>query len=247
MTLNDLPEQDKAGELARMKRLATGLLLMMTVIYIISHYFRTEFIWIEFIEATAEAAMIGALADWFAVTALFRHPMGIEIPHTAIIPNKKDSIAEQFGEFVQHNFLSEDIISKKVNSMNLSRRVAAWLSQTNNADAVAEQLTAGLAGVVRVMNDKDIQNLIEEKVESKIKETSFAPITGDLLSFITSGRRQQEMFNVFAPYHCFLKQKHLSMHCTLPGRPKKYPYHAQRQTLPVRALLQHHLQGSGLR
>jgi uncharacterized membrane-anchored protein YjiN (DUF445 family) len=193
-----LSEREKAKGLTRMKRVATGLLVLMTAIYIVTHYFRTEYLWIEFIEATAEAAMIGALADWFAVTALFRHPLGIRIPHTAIIPNRKNQIAEQFGEFVQQNFLSEDLISKKLASMDLSQRVAAWLSQSKNADAVADQITAGLAGVVRVMNDEDIQTLIGHKLESKIRETSFAPLIGDLLSFISSGRRQQEMFNAFA-------------------------------------------------
>lgn len=190
-------ENEKAADLARMKRLATGLLLLMTGIYVASHIFRAEYLWIEFLEATAEAAMIGAIADWFAVTALFRHPLGIKIPHTAIIPNRKNYIAEQFGDFVQQNFLSEDLISKKVKTMDLSKRVATWLSQSKNADAVADQMTAGLAGIVRVMNDEDIQSLIGRKLESKIRETSFAPLIGDLLSFISSGKRQQEMFNAF--------------------------------------------------
>ncbi|MGK0463135.1 MAG: uncharacterized membrane-anchored protein YjiN (DUF445 family), partial [Candidatus Azotimanducaceae bacterium] len=108
MEFNNVGEQQKAIELATMKRTATGLLVLMTVIFIGTRIFHGEYVWIGFIEATAEAAMIGALADWFAVTALFRHPLGIKIPHTAIIPNRKDSIAEQFGGFVQQNFLSED-------------------------------------------------------------------------------------------------------------------------------------------
>lgn len=190
-------EAVKAQELAVMKRTATGLLVLMTLIYIISRVFHGEFVWIGFVEATAEAAMVGALADWFAVTALFRHPLGLKIPHTAIIPNRKDSIAEQFGEFVQLNFLSEDVISEKVRSMNLSRRVAGWVTEPNNADAVAEQITAGLTGVVKVMNDQDIQSLIESKLESKIRSTSFAPMIGDLLTFVTSGKRQQDLFDVF--------------------------------------------------
>ena len=180
-----------------MKRTATGLLVLMTVIFIGTRIFHGEFVWIGFVEATAEAAMIGALADWFAVTALFRHPLGIKIPHTAIIPNRKDSIAEQFGAFVQQNFLSEDVISDKVRSMNLSRRVAGWIIEPSNAAAIAAQVTAGLSGVVKVVNDKDIQALIETKLEAKIRSTSFAPIIGDLLTFISSGRRQQDLFDVF--------------------------------------------------
>lgn len=197
MEFNSVGEQQKAIELATMKRTATGLLVLMTVIFIGTRIFHGEFVWIGFVEATAEAAMIGALADWFAVTALFRHPLGIKIPHTAIIPNRKDSIAEQFGGFVQQNFLSEDVISDKVRSMNLSRRVAAWIIEPTNASAIAAQVTAGLSGVVKVMNDKDIQALIEAKLEAKIRSTSFAPIIGDLLTFISSGRRQQDLFDVF--------------------------------------------------
>ncbi|MFT7244818.1 MAG: uncharacterized membrane-anchored protein YjiN (DUF445 family) [Candidatus Azotimanducaceae bacterium] len=197
LEFNNVGEQQKATELATMKRTATGLLVLMTVIFIGTRIFHGEFVWIGFVEATAEAAMIGALADWFAVTALFRHPLGIKIPHTAIIPNRKDSIAEQFGGFVQENFLSEEVISDKVRSMNLSRRVAAWIIEPDNAGAIATQVTAGLSGVVKVMNDKDIQTLIESKVEAKIRSTSFAPIIGDLLTFISSGRRQQDLFDVF--------------------------------------------------
>ena len=180
-----------------MKRTATGLLVLMTIIYIGTRIFHGQYEWIGFVEATSEAAMVGALADWFAVTALFRHPLGLKIPHTAIIPTRKDSIAEQFGEFVRQNFLSEGVISEKVQSMQLSKRVADWIVEPDNANAIADQVTAGLSGVVKVMNDDDIQSLIESQVESKIRSTSFAPMIGDLLTFITSGRRQQDLFEVF--------------------------------------------------
>lgn len=185
----------RLAELSRMKLLASGLLLLMTVIYLISAVLEQTFYWASFVNATSEAAMIGAIADWFAVTALFKHPLGLKIPHTAIIPTRKKEIAEQFGEFVQLNFLSDEVIAEKVRSMNLSQRVAAWVVQPENAQAVSEQLTAGLAGVVRVMNDDDIQRMIETQVEDRIRSTSFAPMIGDLLTFITSGRRQQELFD----------------------------------------------------
>jgi len=186
-------ELSKQVELAKMKRLASSLLLFAALIYILASLYIDQYTWVGFVAATAEAAMIGAIADWFAVTALFRHPFGLKIPHTAIIPNRKNAIAEQFGAFVQHNFLSEEVISSKIRSMNLSRRVAGWIIEEENARAVADQITAGLAGAVRVMNDKDIQVMIEKKVEARIRDTSFAPIIGELLSFITSGRRQQEL------------------------------------------------------
>ncbi len=182
-------------ELEKMKQLATGLLILVSLIYLVSAYFEHTYYWVSFVNATSEAAMVGAVADWFAVTALFQHPLGLKIPHTAIIPNKKNEIAEQFGEFVQHNFLSETVITEKIRSMDLSRRVARWISEPENAKQIAEQVTTGLAGVVKVINDDDIQEMIETRVQDKIRTTSFAPIISDLLSFITSGRRQQDLFD----------------------------------------------------
>jgi len=197
MTNTTFTTQDpvRLAELARMKLLATGLLLAMTAVYLASAYLEQFYYWASFVNATAEAAMIGAVADWFAVTALFRHPLGLKIPHTAIIPTRQNDIARQFGEFVQVNFLSEAVITEKIRSMNLSRRVAAWVVEPANARAVAEHVTAGLAGVVRVINDDSIQQMIESRVEDKIRTTSFAPMIGDLLTFITSGKRQQDLFD----------------------------------------------------
>ena len=197
MTNTTFTTQDpvRLAELARMKLLATGLLLAMTAVYLASAYLEQFYYWASFVNATAEAAMIGAVADWFAITALFRHPLGLKIPHTAIIPTRQNDIARQFGEFVQVNFLSEAVITEKIRSMNLSRRVAAWVVEPANASAVAEHVTAGLAGVVRVINDDSIQQMIESRVEDKIRTTSFAPMIGDLLTFITSGKRQQDLFD----------------------------------------------------
>ncbi|MFT6432189.1 MAG: uncharacterized membrane-anchored protein YjiN (DUF445 family) [Candidatus Azotimanducaceae bacterium] len=188
-------ELEKQAELQKMKHLASGLFLFVTVVYIIASIFSSQHEVIPYIQATAEASMIGALADWFAVTALFRYPLGIKIPHTAIIPNRKNSIADQFGVFVQQNFLSEEVITDKIRSIDLSRRVAHWLIKPENSHAVAEQITDGIAGVVKVMNDKDIQAMIERKLEGKIRDTSFAPLIGDVLTFLTSGKRQQAAFD----------------------------------------------------
>jgi uncharacterized membrane-anchored protein YjiN (DUF445 family) len=197
MTNTTFMDQDpiRIRELKRMKQLATGLLILVSLIYLGSAYYEHYYYWMGYINATAEAAMVGAIADWFAVTALFKHPLGIPIPHTAIIPSRKDDIADRFGEFVQLNFLSEEVIAEKIRSMNLSRRVAAWIVHPENAHAIAEQVTAGLAGVARVIKDDDIQEMIEKKVEEKIRSTSFAPMIGELLTFITSGKRQQELFD----------------------------------------------------
>lgn len=178
-----------------MRRLATGLLCLAAGLYIAVRTLAPDEIWVGFVLAAAEAAMVGAIADWFAVTALFRHPLGIPIPHTAIIPRRKDAIARQFGRFVQANFLSEAVIAEKLSSMSLSRSVAGWLSRPDNARAVAEQITTLLAGAARVMHDDEIQRLIDARIQSRIRDTSFGPMIGELLTFVTTGRRQQAIID----------------------------------------------------
>src|SRR3972149_3192441 len=100
-----IKDEHREASLRKMKRLATGLLLLMTFIYFISKIYEKKYAWLGFIRASAEAAMVGALADWFAVTALFRYPLGIPLPHTAIIARNKDRIGENLGRFVEENFL----------------------------------------------------------------------------------------------------------------------------------------------
>ena len=206
MTANVI-EGDKRADVARMKRMASGLFGLVTVIYLVASVASErlpDIIAIGYVLAFAEAAMIGALADWFAVTALFRHPLGIPIPHTAIIPRRKDAIAQQFGHFVQSNFLTADVISEKVRTMQLSRRVADWLLTDDHSQMVAEQITSAVASAVTTMDDDQIQAMIARNVEAKIRDTSWSPLIGDLLSFITSGRRQQDVLDVAVNLGLFL-------------------------------------------
>ncbi len=190
----------READLARMKLLATVLLLFVAAAFVAMRVIlatNPDAPWrvtIGYLEAMCEAAMIGALADWFAVTALFRHPMGIPIPHTAIIPARKDSIASQFGTFVQENFLSNDLISTRLSGMQLSKRGAAWIQKEANAGSIAKQVVDSLAGAVQVINDDDIQRMLERSVKDRVMRTNFSPILSDFLTFITSGRRQQMLF-----------------------------------------------------
>ena len=99
-------ESQKQASLRRMKMVATSLLLLMAIVFVVTHYYRDYAVWVPYVKAFAEAAMVGAMADWFAVTALFRHPLGIPIPHTAIIPKRKDEIGSSLANFIKENFLS---------------------------------------------------------------------------------------------------------------------------------------------
>ena len=186
-------ESNKQRELYKMKLLATLLLVAAFVIYVIALILEEWYAWVGFVRATAEAAMVGAIADWFAVTALFRHPLGLKIPHTAIIPRRKREIGEKLARFVRQNFLTEEVIADKLHSMEVTKKVAEWLGQPENSTRIADQLAAGAAAVINVMKDEDIQALIEKQLVAQIRSTQFAPLLGNVLSLLTAGNRQQEL------------------------------------------------------
>jgi uncharacterized membrane-anchored protein YjiN (DUF445 family) len=180
-------------ELQRMKRLATALLGFFALVFIISSLYVEQAIWIGFVQATAEAAMVGAIADWFAVTALFRHPLGLKIPHTAIVPTRKDTIGRVLGQFVKENFLVGPVIRDKLGSMQPARHLAGWLSQPANAALIANYVGVGLAAAVQVMKDEDVQDLIQQSVTNQIRTIKVAPLLGNVLSLVLAGNRQRDL------------------------------------------------------
>ena len=183
-------------ELRRMKRLATSLLGLFTLIFVVSSIFAGDNnIWIGFVQATSEAAMVGAIADWFAVTALFRHPLGLKIPHTAIVPTRKDQIGQTLGRFVKDNFLSAEVVTNKLRSSEAAKQIATWISRPENSKLLANYAAVSLAAVVQVMKDEDIQDLIQQSLTHQIRSTQIAPLLGNVLSLVTSGGRQRELAN----------------------------------------------------
>jgi uncharacterized membrane-anchored protein YjiN (DUF445 family) len=133
----------KQLQLDRMKRRATGLLVLMSAVFLAALLLEPRYPGLGYLRATAEAAMVGGLADWFAITALFKHPLNIPIPHTAIIPTRKDRIGRTLGNFVQHNFLSPEVLGPKLLAVQPSRRAAEWLRRPENARSVARHAASG--------------------------------------------------------------------------------------------------------
>jgi uncharacterized membrane-anchored protein YjiN (DUF445 family) len=166
-----------------MKQFATGLLLLATVIFLVSRWWEVNDgpAWIGFVRAMAEAGMVGALADWFAVTALFRRPLGLPIPHTAIIPTKKDMIGNSLGDFVGENFLAEDVVRDKIARVEVSSRVGTWVGQEANADRITAELATAARGVVTVLRDEDVQEVIEQVLVRKLMERPIGPPLGTVL------------------------------------------------------------------
>lgn len=193
-----------------MKAVATSLLGAAFLIFVISSIFVETGLWVGFVQATAEAAMVGALADWFAVTALFRHPLGLKIPHTAIIPNRKNEIGASLGQFVKVNFLTGAVIAEKLHSLNAAREVAQWLTQPDNSALIARHTAAGLATVVQAMRSEDIEGLIEQNVAARLRTMQVAPVLGRFLSLVTSGGRERELLQGTVKLGTYLVEEYKS-------------------------------------
>ncbi len=171
-------DAEKAAALRKMKLLALGLLVAMAVVFVFAFALQKEYPWLQYVRAAAEGGMVGALADWFAVTALFKYPMGIKIPHTAIIPRRKDQIGASLGEFVETNFLSEQVVQDKLASVNIARRAGQWLATPAGAERVAKEGAAAIRGVFKVLNDDDVQAVIEGMVRKHLLTPPWGPPVG---------------------------------------------------------------------
>lgn len=178
-----------------MKRMATGLLGVAFVIFVIARYFEPVHPWLGFVRATAEASLVGGLADWFAVTALFRHPLGIPIPHTAIIQTQKERIGRVLGGFVQNHFLSKDVLAARLTSMRLSERVARWLSDPEQSRRLARHLAAGVAQAVQAMPEAEIRTLIRDTAVTRLQAVQLAPMVGNLLTVVATDDRHQALLD----------------------------------------------------
>ncbi len=177
-----------------MKWRATGLLILAAVIFLVCLYLGEDSgAWVGYVRATAEASMVGALADWFAVTALFRHPLGIPIPHTAIIATKKDQIGASLGTFVQQNFLTQPVLEERIRSLDIPTRVGEWLGRPGQARKVGNSVGAAMAGITEVLRDEDIQPAISQMVDRRLRETPTAPALARVLTLAVEERHHQAL------------------------------------------------------
>lgn len=188
-------EAERERALARMKGWATGLLVLATIVFVVAKLFESRYPWLAIVVATAEASMVGALADWFAVTALFKHPMGIPIPHTAIIPARKDRVGITLGMFVQRNFLNRDVIAQRLTTLRPAERLATWLMEPESVRSVARQLARAASAGANVLRDEDVDQLIGNAVMNRVRETPVAPLIGKFLALLTADNRHQALLD----------------------------------------------------
>jgi uncharacterized membrane-anchored protein YjiN (DUF445 family) len=169
---------ERARRLRAMKTLATSLLVLAAIVFFLTTRIDDPPTWVGFVTAAAEAAMIGAIADWFAVTALFRHPLGIPIPHTALIPKGKDAIGRGLGEFVQRNFMTPDHLAERITEAGIPARIGGWLEEPTNVTAAAAQLSGIAEGVIELIRDEDVQASIEHYMAERATAIDVGPIVG---------------------------------------------------------------------
>jgi uncharacterized membrane-anchored protein YjiN (DUF445 family) len=149
-----------------------------------------------YVQAGAEASMVGGVADWFAVTALFRRPLGLPIPHTALIVERKDQFAATLGQFVQENFLNADVLAERIRSARLIPRLAAWLADEGNAARFAGRAADLVVTVAETLRDEDVQRVITAELTRAVDAVEVAPLAGRALRVIIAGGHHGELFNV---------------------------------------------------
>lgn len=179
-------DQERRRALRRMKGVALGALLAMAVVFAVAFAFQRDVEWLQYVRAAAEGGMVGALADWFAVTALFRRPLGLPIPHTAIIPRRKDEIGQQLGEFVETNFLEGHVVRTKLEATPLAARAGAWLADPAHAERLAAEGAALATSVLRALSDDDVQGLIEDLAREHLLEPDWGPSVGGWLERVVA-------------------------------------------------------------
>jgi len=180
-----------------MKRFALLLLVGAAVTFVVALVMERQYgwVWLGYVRAAAEASVVGGVADWFAVTALFRHPLGIPIPHTAIVPARKDRIGRALGNFVQQNFLDRTVVAYKLSSLRLGDRAAQWLSEPENARSVTRVAAQALTSTATVLRDEDVQSFLERAAGDRLRNVHVAPLLGRALRLLTADGRHQELLD----------------------------------------------------
>jgi uncharacterized membrane-anchored protein YjiN (DUF445 family) len=189
-------EAQRIHRLRAMKRRATGLLVVMALAFVVITVFGDDTGWTGYVQAAVAASLVGGVADWFAVTAVFRHPLGVPIPHTAVIVERKDKFGETLGAFVQENFLSSGAMAARLREAHLARRLGDWLADRLHAETVARHVADAAVELADMLRDEDVQGVLHEQVRRGLENVPLAPLAGKVLRGATEEGRHQELFDV---------------------------------------------------
>ena len=185
----------RVRRLAAARRRATALLAGVTVLFVAVTAAGVHGTFLGYVQAGAEASMVGGVADWFAVTALFRRPLGLPIPHTALLVERKDQFAATLGQFVQENFLNADVLAERIRAARLVPRLAGWLADQANAARFAGHAADLVVTVAEALRDEDVQRVLTAELTRAIDGVEVAPLAGRALRVVIAGGHHAELFN----------------------------------------------------
>jgi uncharacterized membrane-anchored protein YjiN (DUF445 family) len=185
----------RARRLAEARRRATALLGVVTVLFIVITAIGAHGTFLGFVQAGAEAAMVGGVADWFAVTAVFRHPLGLKIPHTAVLVERKDQFAATLGQFVQENFLNGDVLAGRLKAARISDRLADWLTTPANATRVAGHASDLVVTLAETLRDEDAQRVLAAQLSRGVDALEVSPLAGRVVRVVLAGGHHSELFD----------------------------------------------------
>ena len=186
-------ETGPAAQLRKMRLVATAMLGLMAIVLVLARSLQPRFPWLSYLAAFAEAALVGGLADWFAVTALFRHPLGLPLPHTAIIPRNKDRIGESIGDFLQHNFLTHEVLREEVARVDFAGATADWLANPVHARTLAAQVSQAIPTLLRTAEDADVAAFLRAALGRGLADVKLAPILGQVLDVLASAGQHHKL------------------------------------------------------
>jgi uncharacterized membrane-anchored protein YjiN (DUF445 family) len=197
--LMSVEDPARVRDLRRMKLTAAGFLAVTAAVFVATFAMPDE-TWVGYLRAATEAGMVGGLADWFAVTALFRRPLGLPIPHTALIPTRKDQLGAQLGDFVTTNFLTTQNVTERLRLAKLVPTLAAQLATPDVADRITRETTVAVTAALQAVNDDDVTTLFLDLARRDASSRSYAPIAGRLLADVTNGGAHRPLLDVVLPY-----------------------------------------------
>jgi uncharacterized membrane-anchored protein YjiN (DUF445 family) len=186
-------EDPRVAGLRRMRIIATLLLVAMTAVFIAASFAEVRWPWLAYVRAFAEAGMVGACADWFAVVALFRHPLGIPIPHTAIVTQNKARIAGAMGRFITNNFLTPKVLSERLADVDAVHWIAEWLANADNAHRVARNVATAVPELVRALPRAQIAGVLGKSVLRGLDAMPAAPVVANLLAIVWAQGQTQKL------------------------------------------------------
>ena len=196
-----MTEVEKIQNLKKHKAIATGLFLLMAIVYFTMVYLdlHSDAKWIGYVEAFAEAGMVGALADWFAVTALFRYPLGLKIPHTNLIENSQKAIGDNLGHFVTDNFLTPSTIRPYIEKLEVVKYAADWLNKPSNQKDLQDELIHFTKKIVTDLDDKDVVDFITLKGDEILKQFNLPELVSSSLEYVLEKEKHDEILEAIIP------------------------------------------------